>query len=520
MLKKPDRETIKTTLEKANGPSLLANDPRLDKFALLDETTKLFIEEGIGSALLIRLIKSRNLLIRLSSNPDILPAVRNGLSADSPKLRRNSARLIGQLTRSDEDAQLLIARLHIEEQRYVRPSLLLALGTIGGEQAQLALDAYQPVPPIDVSEEKHYEEELEALRLARVTAIKYEKHTFKRLDRAYEIELIAPDRLSEQLASELDDLGFDAFNIHRSSLSVKTSDYSALFNARCFSEALFLISRGVSENPDTVAEISKKFILKFMQATHEGKPPYRYRIELEGEIADRTAYKRAIRNLIDDETIVNAPSNYEIELRIVVAGNASRIYLKLYTVNDERFFYRKETIAASMNPATAAAVLRLAEEYLTLNARVIDPCCGCGTLLFERGLMAPCASLTGVDIAHTAIDAARINADIAARHGIKQAKFICNDILRFESKRLYDELICNLPFGNRVGTHSGCERLYTGLLDRFPLLLRRGGIAVLYTMEFTLLKKLIRERSYLEILKTERTEAGGLTPMVFVLRFN
>ena len=112
-----------------------------------------------------------------------------------------------------------------------------------------------------------------------------------------------------------------------------------------------------------------------------------------------------------------------------------------------------------------------------------------------------------------------MNAEAAVKTcGITQAKFICNDIMRFESKRPYDELICNLPFGNRVGNHSSCERLYEGLLDRMGLLVKKGGIAVLYTMEFTLLKNLIRERRNIEILKQERTEAGGLTPMIFILR--
>ena len=350
--------------------------------------------------------------------------------------------------------------------------------------------------------------------------MKHEKHDFIGLDRVYEIELSAPDRLSEQLKEELEELDFPVSGVRRASLSVKTRDYLGLFNARCFSEALFPIARGVSLKPETVAQLSKAFMLKFMKATHGGTPPYRYRIEIEGDMDGRTEYKHAVRDLIDDDEIVNAPSDYEIELRIAAAGNASRLYLKLYTVPDERFFYRLETVPASMNPATAAAMLRFAMDHLTSNARVIDPCCGSGTLLFERGLLSPCASLTGVDIAHNAIDAARTNAAAAAKRGIKQAKFICNDILRFESKRPYDELICNLPFGNRVGTHSSCERLYEGLLDRLPQLVRRDGIAILYTMEFTLLKNLIRTRPYLEILKQERTEAGGLTPMIFILKIH
>lgn len=92
-------------------------------------------------------------------------------------------------------------------------------------------------------------------------------------------------------------------------------------------------------------------------------------------------------------------------------------------------------------------------------------------------MLSPCASLTGVDISHKAIDCARVNAEAAVKTcGITQAKFICNDIMRFESKRPYDELICNLPFGNRVGNHSSCERLYEGLLDRMGLLVKKAAL--------------------------------------------
>jgi 23S rRNA G2445 N2-methylase RlmL len=168
-----------------------------------------------------------------------------------------------------------------------------------------------------------------------------------------------------------------------------------------------------------------------------------------------------------------------------------------------------------MNPAVAAAVLHFAQEHLSVNARVIDPCCGSGTFLIERGLLSPCASLTGVDIAHHAIDIAREN---TALSGVN-AKYTVNDILRFECHRPYDELISNLPFGNRVGDHSSCEKLYKGLLDKLPQLVKKGGTAILYTMEFTLLKRLIRERSaFLELVSQARTEAGGLTPMIFILK--
>ncbi|MBR6006330.1 MAG: methyltransferase domain-containing protein [Clostridia bacterium] len=519
-MKKLTRKEIVRELEKPNGSAELAADERIDRIALADEAAAMFIEEGIGSALLVRLAKSRALLLRMSGNPALMEKIRSAVSDESPKIRRNSARLLGSLSRDAKDARLLIDRLSAEETRFVRPSLLLALGSVGGEEAEAVLDAYTPAAPADETEKKHYEEECEALKLARAAVMKHEKHSFAGLDREYEIELAAPDRLTAQLESELRQLGLEPYDIRRSSLKVKTKDYPALFAARCFHEALFPIASVNEPTAENIAAAAKPFMTAFMPAVHAGEPPFRYRIEIEGELpGERTAFKKTLRDLLDDGMLVNAPSDYELELRICAAPGGTRLYLKLLTVKDDRFLYRKETIPASMNPATAAAVLRFAGDHLKVNARVIDPCCGSGTLLFERGLLSPCDSLTGVDIAHKAIDAARTNAEAAVRHyGMRQAKFICNDILRFEVKRPYDELICNLPFGNRVGSHSSCEKLYAGLLDKLPTLVKKGGIALLYTMEFTLLKKLIRERPGLEILSQGRTEAGGLTPMIFMIR--
>ena len=517
------REEIIKRLEAPNGALELAGDASLDRNTLAGASAEMFTEEGLASALLIRLFKSdKALASKYAADGGFMAAVRSALSAENPKLRRNACRLIGMLSADEADAALLIGRLSEEETRFVRPSLLLAIGAIGGEAAEKALSDYSPAEPKDASEEKHFREETDALKQARAACVRHEKHPFLALGERTDIELRTPRNLSYQLAEELRDAGLEPRNVAPASLRVFAGDLAGLFGCRCFTEALFPIpAKGVKAEPAAIAERFREFVPGFMQKTHGGRPPYRYRIETEGEPPmERTAFKKALRDALDCAELINAPSDYELELRCSFEGGP-RLYLKLFTFTDPRFSYRRESIPASMNPATAAAVLHFASEYLTVNARVIDPCCGSGTLLIERGLLSPCDSLTGVDIAHRAIDAARTNSAAAAElFGIKQAKFVVNDILRFEAKRPYDELISNLPFGNRVGNHESCERLYRGLVERLPKLVKKGGVAVLYTMEFTLLKRLVRERRDLEILRTERTEAGGLTPMIMVLRVN
>ena len=520
-MKKLTEEEITNILAQPNGPEKLM-DMNVDQAHLLETAKRMFIDEGAASALLIRLVNKKQLMIKLREDGEFVSALEGALRSQSPKLRRNAARLIGAMRLEELDGELCRA-LSNENQRFARGSMVLALGSLGTEKAKEFLESYAVAPAADETEKKHWLEETEALELAKRQFLPKTEHAFSGLSREREMELRAPELLTRQLAEELEDLGFGTYDSRHNSLKTKVSDISALFEARCFSEALFPIGQSRTE-PDEIASKAAPAMAELMSSSHTGQAPFRFRIEADisadGAGFDRRSFTKAAALELERASrgaLVNAPSDYEVELRI--EGNAKnvRLYSKLFTFEDKRFSYRAESIPASMNPCVAAAVLRLASEYLSVNARVIDPCCGSGTFLIERGLMSPCASLTGVDIAHRAIDAARKN---TALSGVN-AKYTVNDILRFECHRPYDELISNLPFGNRVGDHSSCERLYKGLLGKLPQLVKKGGTAILYTMEFTLLKRLIREQGErLTILSQQRTEAGGLTPMIFILRVN
>lgn len=517
-MKKLTREEIVAALSLPNGPERLA-EMNVDPDALLREAVSLFREEGAASALLVRLAANKANVIKLREDGAFMESLEANLCAESPKLRRNAARLAGAL-RAEQLTGGLVRALGCETQRFVRPSQILALGAIGGDDARAALEAHSVAPAADDTELKHYNEECDALSLALRRLRPREEHEFTGLKAPHTVELRAPDTLTHQLAAELEELGIASFDIRRSSLKAETADYPGLFAARCFSEALFPVARTELE-PEAIAAKAAPALEALMREAHTGEPPYRFRVELdvaadEGKL-DRSALVKAVSAAVEGGALANSPSDYEAELRVEGNSSGVRLYSKLFTYRDTRFAYREGSVPASMSPHVAAAVLRLASEHLSVNARVIDPCCGSGTLLIERGLLSPCASLTGVDIAHRAIEIARRNSALA---GVN-AKYTVNDILRFECHRPYDELISNLPFGNRVGNHSSCEKLYSGLLARLPRLVKKGGIAILYTMEFTLLKRLIREQGQrLTLLSQSRTEAGGLSPMIFIIRVN
>lgn len=113
-------------------------------------------------------------------------------------------------------------------------------------------------------------------------------------------------------------------------------------------------------------------------------------------------------------TLLNDISDYEVELRLIEKKSGGFLpLLKFSNLPDRRFAYRRKSIAASMQPALAAILMELAKPYQKEKARVLDPFCGVGTLLFERNYALHADTLYGVDVFGQAIQGARENAAAA-----------------------------------------------------------------------------------------------------------
>ena len=75
-----------------------------------------------------------------------------------------------------------------------------------------------------------------------------------------------------------------------------------------------------------------------------------------------------------DWKLANSTTDYEIEIRLIEAKDGSFVpFLKLYSMKMKRFAYRKNAIAMSIHPATAAMLMYLAKPYLKENAQILDP---------------------------------------------------------------------------------------------------------------------------------------------------
>jgi 23S rRNA G2445 N2-methylase RlmL len=124
---------------------------------------------------------------------------------------------------------------------------------------------------------------------------------------------------------------------------------------------------------------------------------------------------------------------------------------------------------------------------------VVDPLCGAGTLLIERGLLAPSQRLLGGDIREQAITLARRNAR-SADMDVTWKVWDARD-LPLEASSV-NRIITNLPFGKQIGTRAENEELYTALIQEFDRVMGPNGLMVSLTSEDRLWDTILQEHGW------------------------
>lgn len=399
------------------------------------------------------------------------------------KARKTAYVLIG-LCAPDACADKLVQALKNEKTRYARPSIILALGNTQSPADYLSGYVIEPGEP------KHMNEEREALKKALGKAFGFQTIGKLCLPEWTTVTYISKDAL----IAELDALGLPYRESALGSLlDVKTADLPML---RCYEHALYDIAP--SGNYEQAAKALDAF----------GCRGYRYRIEA-GEISNekRRDAIRAVSEGLERFGYEDNPSGYAFEIRL------THDRLAAVFPGDKRFAYRKQAIPASINPVTAASIMRLCRPYMRNGANVLDPFCGSGTMLIERAMILPAQSLVGVDINPAAIRAACEN----RRASGQKMALIHGDALQFGASR-YNEIVSNMPFGIRVSKHAENERLYAMFTGRLAKLLEEGGYAFLYTLEKKLLRDSVRKMTSLKIIKEVIMESGGLSPSLYIIK--
>ncbi len=174
--------------------------------------------------------------------------------------------------------------------------------------------------------------------------------------------------------------------------------------------------------------------------------------------------------------------------------------------------YKQAHIAASLRPSVAAAMVWLTDPRP--GDVFLDPLCGAGTLLVERGTIERHALLLGGDIDADALQAAAQN--IGPRHKPRQ-------LLRWDAGRLplasasVDKIAANLPFGKQIGSPQENRRLYRAVFAEIDRVLCPDGGAVVLSSEADLIKDTVRKLRGLQIVRGYSVTILGQQARVYVI---
>jgi 23S rRNA G2445 N2-methylase RlmL len=146
---------------------------------------------------------------------------------------------------------------------------------------------------------------------------------------------------------------------------------------------------------------------------------------------------------------------------------------------------------------------------------LLDPFCGAGTILVERGLLAPPAGrLVGSDVSITAREAAAAN---AANAGVAVELYDWDATALPLDAASVDTIVTNPPYGQRHGEAADLPRLYGGFLAEAARVLREHGRCVVLTSEAALMERVLAARPDLARRKRFSIDVLGLTAYVHLL---
>lgn len=183
----------------------------------------------------------------------------------------------------------------------------------------------------------------------------------------------------------------------------------------------------------------------------------------------------------------------DLNVRVFMEHERAYVGLRLAKHPLHERGYKQTERAGALKPSVAAAMLRLAQ--LPPGARLLDPCCGSGTIPIEAALAG--FDARGGDLDPEAVDAARTNA---------QAAGLTLPLDTWDARALpleaasFDAVVTNLPWGRQVAVDDTLDRLYAEICAEAERVLRPSGRAVILTSTPDLLRfGALRLESSLEI---------------------
>lgn len=453
------------------------------------------------------------------------------LNNEDAKVRKNIALVLGQLS-CQKYLKKLYAAYKNESQLFVRSSYLEAMQNLDVDKIveELRSDykkASEALKNADEADKKHYLEECTAFKqllsdfvdaspegAAAKSAESDRKASVKLRGREVNCLLTINGGFEKLLDEEVSKRGGVRPMVHapvKGGVVVRSSELDDVLKIRIYNEALFFLSikeltrdmlkpikvSSAKESVRKTAEECAKLVIKnglleLLKTVGALYSVAYFRTEIRIPAKIKAVFDDRKKNelsrlfsqflaLESENSLENKPSDYLFEIRLIFNEELDSFLplVKFMRPADTRFSYRKSSGAFAMKPYVAALCAKLAEGYMKDHAQVLDPFCGCGTLLIERGKLKKCRDEYGLDIKENEIVSARENSERAG----SQINYINRDFFDFKHEYLFDEIITDMPFvmNEDQDKIQILKKIYEKFFNSSINYLNLDGIVVIYT---------------------------------------
>ncbi len=426
------------------------------------------------------------------------------LKNEDAKTRKNAALLLGDLAYSNA-VESLYEAYSTENTLFVKSSYLQALAEV--EVGDKLFDLKDKLEELlqeepEPENKKHIEEEIRALRKIIIKAEGIRRHTPDIKGKNVKVILFT-NRTQRETVRRMIDCG--VASAHPLGVQVETDNLEKLMQLRTYREMVFPlnIEGYLSDNPiEAATKIWNSDVLALLDGLHKEAGEYYFRIECKSamDLEKRSAFTRKLATELETLSkgqLINSTSDYEVELRLI-ANKEGKFFacLRLFTLKNPRFEYRKNAIATSIHPSTAALIMELAKDYLKEDAQIMDPFCGVGTMLIERNKKVPAREMYGTDIFGEAIAFARENTELAGM----RVNYIHRDFMDFKHEYLFDEIVTNMPVRGQKSKQE-MDAFYGEFFEKVKSHLKKDAVVIMYTNEIGFVKKQLRLHKEFSLLQ-------------------
>ena len=424
------------------------------------------------------------------------------LEHEDAKVRKNIIKLLGRVA-DPVLLEPLFSHYMEDETLFLKGDYLAALA---------AFDYKEYLPELKKRKEeleqqertKHSLEELKQLQKLIWKAEPPKKHLFQTTGEE-DLLLIVPRGHEEKVLEDISKIPDTKGRAIGGGCVVHTKNLADVADIRTYQALLFDFYPSLiqTSNGGEIAQcLLSAGLPDYLRKHHKEDHPFLFRTDVKGvtSVAEKNQIARDFSVYLEENsggTLINEPSFYEIEFRLIGGKKGFRVFLKLTALKDERFSYRKYAMATSMQPSKAALMMKYVQPYFKEDANVLDPFCGTGTLLIERVLAGKCKSMYGLDISGQAIQAAWEN----SRRADKMINLIQRNFNDFKHEYKFDEILTDMPRQSSSVKSKQLEYLYELLFLKSRELMADRAVLAVYCENKELMDRQVSRNRWLKCLK-------------------